>query len=514
MKQWLNLHKPFWISLLITLAAALLTITAVACAVLPTAKEQAIQTLAAGTEESTKAAEADSEQEENRAEETEKPNEPELLPYLTPTPTLETSIADRDLAIAIDQNILNLSQRRSRDIPFALPFSRGTEEREKTMQWETCTDQAEIERLYSVANHYAHELLGCYLFEPIVIQYSKDDGIRPSVIQIRDMMTIITLDRETEALLNADTAWEPDYRMHPEMNPTGEERKVIEDSVFETLKKTRTVQSAVMNGIPATDGTIVGIGYAYGKVYSVSVYPDRICAGEYVYFPADVRHSLTYVEPVSAPESFEKTEPNTLEANHADNLTKQQVLDAVNEFYRMIVGKSYEGEAEVTAYLDRSGAREDYWEVKIKDLYLKIAAQSGLVLSMKGSLARGEGSALPELKPNIDRITSEEFEKTYLEFVKQLAPWFASLGRGREGSAVKDVDWNATYDTWNATLDIYLEDGTVYELLFSSGRLREIQYFYDEPAFGFGPAGQWKPSALYRNKISGEEFYSPEPPTD
>lgn len=105
---------------------------------------------------------------------------------------------------------------------------------------------------------------------------------------------------------------------------------------------------------------------------------------------------------------------------------------------------------------------------------------------------------------------TDQIEQEYIQYVQDhFVPWFNVLARGQERGQVKDVTVNAIYDFYYVTVDIELNDGTTYELHFSHGMLDEIDYFFSADSMWLDiPSGTMKEDALYRNKVTGEEFYS------
>ena len=173
-----------------------------------------------------------------------------------------------------------------------------------------------------------------------------------------------------------------------------------------------------------------------------------------------------------------------------------------------------------TLYLDETGDREDYWQVTLASGgMMQISAENGLVISATElRLKQLDGSNPPEqVMPSGDKWDDPKYadatEKAYVDYVtEKLVPWFNELARGQERGQVKEVSLNALFDSYYATVDIELNDGTLYELGFASGVLQYIEYYFSSRSMWWDVHyGTWMADALYRNKVTGETFYTNPP---
>lgn len=106
-------------------------------------------------------------------------------------------------------------------------------------------------------------------------------------------------------------------------------------------------------------------------------------------------------------------------------------------------------------------------------------------------------------------LTGIPYEKmggeAYVNYVKGIAILYQSTGRGSKEKAVKSVSVNAVYDDIACTMIVVLEDNTSYEYFFENGKLKTIEYTFDDDYYG--EVTGWKADNMRRNKISGEIFF-------
>ncbi len=524
MKHFLKQHKTLWISMLITLLAAIMTATAVACAVIPAAGAQTIQTVAqakgigagAGTEPDLQ------------------PTFSTVLATASPVPAPAEVSAEALQSAAFDTQF-----RRRFLIP--VPDTSLPEKKPDDKIWnEVKIDETEWNAVVEKAKVYAASLFGQALMEPYaVFAYNDSTGYRPDIVQLRDAFSnnIITMDRKSLALINADTTAvallpehtkatsapstvNKDARGGLDLERSAEER----EAALKVLDVFGLTQAGVWSGgsgynrdqsyrqhdfvIETAEGPSVGVFIANNMPVSVGIFPDYELAREYVYFSADAyMPGGQYVTKVAVGNYAAATEAEILRHNEK-NMTKEQAMGFVKSFYERFTGLVFSGTIEASGYLEDSGVREDYWHVELKGdpewITMDLLAETGTVLKFNtGGLTPQGGRPKYDMWENAERV--EELETEYEAVLVKMAPWYEEAGRGRDGSKCKVIELNAMHDDTEITVDITLMDGSTYEYHFSSGGLRWIEYYFSEDMdmpFNTQPADNF-----YQNRITGETFY-------
>lgn len=510
MKRLWTAHRPLWISLLLTLAAAVLSVTAIACAVMPTAGTRTIQTVAA--------AQAFRDKDEG----TPLPGEP--VPTPTPVPG-EGPVHAAD-AVTAEHSVLAWAEAESRRFDMdkgVIPSINGRWHEPYTGWMSTpLTGGAEYDGAIAAANDWMQKLFGFSMKPDVTVTVWTDpNGYRKDYIRVADsdLETIVSMDRETLQLINIDTA-RTDGKRIPSVTATEQTAKDIIDVFGWTMQLVDGGRWPTM-ALYTNEGPVVGLSIVANAVASVRVYENVACLEELVYTVADLQSHAAYVEKVYGEPSFVKGEEAELLKKHPDAMTRKQLFALLEQLYRQASGE-WPGEDAFTAtlYLDETGDREDYWQVTLASGgMMQISAESGLViLATELRLKQLDGSNPPEqVMPSGDKWDDPKYadatEKAYIDYVtEKLVPWFNALARGQERGQVKEVSLSALVDFYYATVDIELNDGTLYELGFASGVLQYIEYYFSSRSMWWDVHyGTWMVDALYRNKVTGETFYTNPP---
>ncbi len=512
MKQFFKNNRPLWISFLITAVAALLTVTAIACAVVPSTGALAVRTIAV----------AQTLQETGEEQPVENPEG--VMPTPTPVPA-EQSVQAGDQAVA-EQNVRvwrEAETRRRRMERGVIPRGNG-EWHQPYLEWvsNALKEGEEHDKAVAAANEWMEKLCGVSLKpETTVTIWHDPNGYRADYIQVADadQETIVSMDRKTLALINLDTARTDGKQLLANDKATKTIGEVLA-ALSLTAEKTSKAEYESIWVVFTKEGPVVAIETVANAIASVRVHENTACYEELVYSVADLQVHAEYVEKVNGEAHYVKGTEEELLKKNPGAMSYAQLKELVKLFYQQATGEErelYDGEAEL--YLDPSGIREDYWKVNLetRNMELIITAESGFVISMNCpeglSQWGGKNPSAQTMKEGDDWDDPEyadQSEQEYIQYVKDhFVPWFNALARGQERGQVKDVMVNAIYDFYYATVDIELNDGTTYELAFSHGMLDEIQYFFSGDAMWLDiPWGTMKEDALYRNKVTGEEFYS------
>jgi hypothetical protein len=149
---------------------------------------------------------------------------------------------------------------------------------------------------------------------------------------------------------------------------------------------------------------------------------------------------------------------------------------------------------QLTYYIDKSGARENFYHIHHNDFVdMDIAAKSGYIVRAECKELYNPDGDLKLIGIDYDHMGGIE----YIHYVKYVAE--QTFGKEK----LRTVDVNAVYDGHCCTIDAYMTDDRWYEFFFAGGRLTEIQHFAAERIDICG----WGADSLYVNTVTGEEFY-------
>lgn len=517
MKQFFKNNRPLWISFLITAAAAIVTVTAIACAVVPSTGALAVRTVAAAQT-----------LQENGTDPIED-NVEDGVPTPTPVPA-EQPVQAGDQAVA-DQNVKAwrvADIRRSRMDRGVIPHGNG-EWHQPYLEWvsNVLKEGEEHDKAVAAANDWFQKLCGLSMKpETTVTIWHDPKGYRADYIQVADadQETIVSMDRKTLALINLDTARTDGKQLLA--NDTA--KKTIGEvlaALSYTAQKTAKEEYESEWAVYTKEGPVVVIEPVSNAIASVRVHENVACYEELVYFVADLQMHAEYVEKVNGEAKYHESNETQQLARNPESITFAQLQNLVSLFYQQATGASGGAATtlqpeEATLFLEQTNSRESYWLVKKECTYgnieMKVSADNGYILSFAASgLSQADGTnptakVMKEGDDWDDMTYTDQIEQEYIQYVQDhFVPWFNVLARGQERGQVKDVTVNAIYDFYYVTVDIELNDGTTYELHFSHGMLDEIQYFFSADSMWLDiPSGTMKEDALYRNKVTGEEFYS------
>lgn len=525
MKRFFKQHKTLWISLLIALAAALLTAGAVACAVVPATNGEKVSTVA--EEKEPPRTEQPPENEREHAPQTEGREERTTAAPQAPTAAPEP-YSPEEVAGRILQAMRSTEKRRRALIPIARDHID-----EYAYVFEGWKEMPVTEELVVKAKQEAEkwiQVLGESCEGEVRISgYTDPGGYRGSILQARDEndVHIVTLNAETLALLNVDTKSTAGMESILRRDATyglkdkGEELllhlPVSEDESI-TIVHAEGHGSTGTQGdevwfysvccqYTCSDARIYSVEFVYGRPVSISVFPDEECAEENIYFPADARSLGKYAERVSVPEFTAATEEEM--AKKPDNLKPEALKKMILDLYRFGTGKSYKGGVELQGYRDMTGLREDYWIVSLeeKQIVLDIAAQTGHILRYRASinmLNEKEEQPWRRYHHTQDAEKAKQMLGDFEKYVKDFAEYYNACCK----SPIKRAELTGDVDGYVLLAEIELEDGTLYMLTFEHGLLKEVNYYFNLEASDWGPAGCWGADALVRNRITGETFYS------
>ena len=348
---------------------------------------------------------------------------------------------------------------------------------------------------------FGHELRGDYIFT----YYTDSEKFRKDFVQVAtsDGAIICTLAADTLELINIDYALASgvlpvlESPVKPGSEPTADILKTADmiAAVFGT--KVNTAKSSgissggeheyeiVNYNVTMDNSTFVTFATLNGVLYAISVYPTDVCMKEGAYFEADIQWDTSVIHPAS-PRNFTEGEPD------ADDMTKEEARQMYLKFLNLANGTaSYPDPTEMTFYIDHSGTRENYWNIKGAQLEMDIASRSKWLVSVTCSNL---------FHPEYD-LTSVEFDNMGgLEYKIYVRNIMSNLF----GDALLKVGPNARGDDHYCTYDAWMTDGTCYEFYFMDGKLTEVKYFFDDECRSY--FGGWEADNTYINSSTGEEF--------
>ena len=154
-------------------------------------------------------------------------------------------------------------------------------------------------------------------------------------------------------------------------------------------------------------------------------------------------------------------------------------------------------------YRDESGAREDCWVITGDRFEMTVSAYSRDVIRLDCSIPCKDLLAIP-----YEKMGGAEYEAAAKLIGEEL---FTKLGisdasSDAHGKAVKNVDVNAVADYHYCTMDVYLEDGTVYELGFENGVLKYAEHYANDQFFWVGINTGWVADMVYVNAATGKKY--------
>lgn len=352
----------------------------------------------------------------------------------------------------------------------------------------------------SKTNEIAKALFGCDITDSVIVfRYYTDTSKNR-----KDFVKVTTMDDAIVCVLSADTLdlIEIDYyfipALVPELGPdkvTDNDRRIADKvaalfgtSVSDVQISGGTSALYATNTLDLTmkNGKFVKFATVNEELYAVGVYPTKACMTESVYFEADIQRDPSVVH-LAAPQNFIPGEPGK------GDMTKDEALSIYSKFLNLANGTGNYLTPTASFYIDKSGARENYWHLEGEMLTLDIASKSKWLVSVKcGGLWNPEKD-----------LTGIPYESMghgeYEAYVRNIM-------NGIYGDSLARVEPNAVYDSHYCTEDAVMADGAWYEFYFEDGKLKQVYYYFNAERFGWGSGG-WKADSTYVNTVTGEEFF-------
>lgn len=427
-------------------------------------------------------------------------------PVPTPTPAPKETKLSADMIRSITEDV----QRRRQ---YVIPVRTGNCPAANLMLWDISRPSQEQEELAKDAAKQFTEkafeqsyetLTGFSLEDASVAVYTDKDGDRDTVLRVTDPAGnyIVSFSETTWKVLCADLLTYPqsDISDHEKDALRLAETLGYHSAVLYRDRNNERMHEFVYMLTTETDECLA-ISYCGDQLWQFAVYPSQQAMLECEYFLADIQ--IDYETP-AYPRNFVKAEAPKLPFDQM--LPGDKIIIRLKRLYNQLSGDSTimnSNEMKAVFYRDESGAREDCWEITGKGFNVTVSAYSRDVIRLDCSIPCKDLLAIP-----YEKMGGAEYEAVARQIGEEL---FTKLGIYDEsgdahGKAVKNVDVNAVADYHYCTMDVYLEDGTVYELGFEDGVLKYAEHYANDQFFWVGINTGWVADMVYVNAATGKKF--------
>ena len=440
---------------------------------------------------------------EEASKETEDNETPDKMPVPTPTPQ-ETKLSP-DMVRSITEEV-----QRRRD--YVIPVRTSNCPAENLMIWDVSRPSQEQEELAKDAAKQFTELVfeqsyetltGYPLKDASVAVYTDKNGDRDTVLRVTDPAGnyIVSFSETTWKVLCADLLTYPQSDMsdHEKDALRLAEKLGYHSAVLYRDRNNERIHESVYMLTTETDECLA-ISYCGDRLWQFAVYPSQQAMLECEYFLADIQ--IDYETP-AYPRNFVEAEAPKLGFDQM--LPGDKIIIRATRLYNQLMGEEAkkQGDFKATFYRDESGAREDCWVIRSEGFEMTVSAYSRDVIRLDCSIPCKDLSAIP-----YEQMGGAEYEAVARQIGEEL---FTKLGifddsGDAHGKAVKNVDVNAVYDGAYCTMDVYLEDGTVYELGFADGVLKYAEHYANDQFFWVGINTGWVADTVYVNAATGKKF--------
>lgn len=450
---------------------------------------------------------AEAKEEQNKTTSAENGSAEELTnPVPTPSPVPEETKLSPDMIRIITEKV----QRRRQ---YVIPVRTGNCPAENLMLWDISRPSQEQEELAKDAAKQFTEkafeqsyetLTGFSLEEASVAVYTDKDGDRDTVLRVTDPAGnyIVSFSETTWKVLCADLLTYPqsDISDHEKDALRLAETLGYHSAVLYRDRNNERMHESVYMLTTETDECLA-ISYCGDQLWQFAVYPSQQAMLECEYFLADIQ--IDYETP-AYPRNFVEAEAPKLGFDQM--LPGDKIIIRLKRLYNQLSGDSTimnSNEMNAVFYRDESGAREDCWVITGDGFNVTVSAYSRDVIRLDCSIPCKDLSAIP-----YEQMGGAEYEAVARQIGEEL---FTKLGifddsGDAHGKAVKNVDVNAVYDGAYCTMDVYLEDGTVYELGFENDVLKYAEHYANDQFFWVGINSGWVADTVYVNAATGKKY--------
>lgn len=421
-------------------------------------------------------------------------------PAATPEPT-RLKLSAQDIAYIAR----NIELRRS----FIIPVRTLISPAKNTMLWtgqdaDAATAAAAREAAQSLTEllfekTYA-ELCDSEADEASVLLFTDGTGDRDPIVRVTDPYGNyqLTLRESDGSLLCADLFTYPETAIADNEARARETAQRLGYRV--TLVRRETDRAPMYESVytyRADTGEYLAFSYCGDQLWQAAVYPSMEAMEECEYFLADVQ---MYFTEKAYPENFVQTAPP--KKTVSEMATEPAIRAKLTRLYAKLTnGETLNREKLHFAFLrDESGAREDCWHITGEGFDIVISAYSRNVIRMQCSVPCAALADIP-----YEEMGGAEYEEAAADIGRYLLTSLGTYGDGStHGKAVQRISVNAVADGVLCTMDVELEDGTLYEIGFRHGVWSYIEYYANEQLFRVaGPSG-WVADSVYINGATGK----------
>ena len=425
-----------------------------------------------------------------------------MKPVPTPTPEAKQLSA---------KEISEISEWVQRRRQYVIPVRTGNCPAENLMLWDLSNPSQEQENLAKDAAKQFTELVfeqsyetltGFPLEDASVAVYTDKDGYRDTVLRVTDPAGnyIVSFSETNWKVLCADLL------TYPKTVTIDREKDALrlagklgyQAAVLYRDDNNRWMQEAVYK-LTTDKDECLAFSYCGDQLWQVAVYPNRDAMLECEYFLADIQ--MDYETP-AYPRNFVAAEAPKLGFDQM--IPGDKIIIRSTRLYNQLSGEAKKHEDfKATFYRDESGAREDCWVITGTGFEMTVSAYSRDVIRLDCAIPCKDLLEIP-----YEKMGGEEYEKVARLIGEEL---FTKLGIYDEsgdahGKAVRNVDVNAVADYHYCTMDVYLEDGTVYELGFEDGVLKYAEHYANDQFFWVGINTGWVADMVYVNAATGKKY--------
>ena len=437
--------------------------------------------------------EADKETGENDA--------PDKMPVPTPTPETKQLSA---------REISEISEWVQRRRQYVIPIRTGIGVASNLMLWDVSNPSQEQEELAKdAASQFTEKvfeqsyetLTGFSLEEASVAVYTDKNGDRDTVLRVTDPAGnyIVSFDETTWKVLCADLLT---YPKAVTVDREKDALRLAEKLGYQSAVLYRDRNNEWMNEavymLTTDKDECLAFSYCGNQLWQFALYPSQQAMLECEYFLADIQ--IDYETP-AYPRNFVEAEAP---AFGEDQMVGDRMITSL--LYRLCNQLSGEEakkqeDFKATFYRDESGAREDCWVITGEDFEMTVSAYSRDVIRLDCAIPCKDLLAIP-----YEQMGGEEYEAVAKLIGENLFAALATYDGDAHGKAVKNDDVNAVADYHYCTMDIILEDGTVYELGFEDGVLKYAEHYANDEFFWVGINTGWVADTVYVNAATGKKY--------
>jgi hypothetical protein len=424
-------------------------------------------------------------------------------PAPTPSPVPEETKLSPDMIRSITEDV----QRRRQ---YVIPVRTGNCPAENLMLWDASRPSQEQENLAKDAAKQFTELVfeqsyetltGYPLEDASVVVYTDKDGDRDTVLRVTDPAGnyIVSFSETTWKVLCADLLTYPKtVTIDREKDALRLAEKLgYKSAVLYRDNNNQWMHEGVYMLTTDTDECLA-FSYCGDQLWQFAVYPSQHAMLECEYFLADIQ--MDYEMP-AYPRNFVQAEAPAFGADQMVN--DRTITSLLYRLYNQLSGEETKKQENFGAifYRDESGAREDCWVITGDQFEMTVSAYSRDVIRLDCAVPCKDLLAIP-----YEKMGGAEYEAVAKLIGENL---FAALGTydgDTHGKAVKNVDVNAVADYHYCTMDVWLEDGTVYELGFEDGVLKYAEHYANDDFFWVGINTGWVADTVYVNAATGKQY--------